>query len=511
MIAVGAEVRSAPAWKADAVVIGSGAGGAVAAALLAEAGLEVLVLEEGGHFQAKDFTQREGEMYNALYRLGGSQFSEGEGVNVLQGSCVGGSTVINQGDCTRIPPEVLAHWRRLTGAEGLVEADFEAAYERVEADLLVNPIPDAMVNRNNRLLLEGARKLGLGGGAFRHNRVGCVGSGYCMIGCAYDAKKGAHLNYIPRASAAGARVQADCRAERIVKRSGGGWRVEGAVVDRATRRPRLAFTAEAPVLIVAAGSIHSPALLLRSGLGGPLVGKNLSLQPQAPLIAIIPDEVIAYQGVPQSAFVDRFDEATEEAGLGGFRMEGIVGGPAMSASLIGGFGASHKERMTAFRRVAACLVLVPDRPSGEVTVDRKGRVKIAYAPTEEWKGRLRQGLVKAAEIYLAAGAEGVSAPSELAEPLRKGEDPRRIADAEITPGVFHLISAHPQGTCRLGADPRASVVDSRLEVHGEKGLFVMDGSVFPTTASTHTMIPIMAAVDLAARRLLERRASYWKA
>lgn len=509
----GATLAEEPAWRTGAVVVGSGAGGAVVAATLAEAGIEVLVLEEGGAWGARDFTQREGEMYAKLYRAGGGQFTEGGGINVLQGSCVGGSTVINEGDCTHIPPAVLAHWKRLSGVDGLTEADLAPAYARVEAALEVQAVPDALLNRNNRLLAAGAAKLGHSHGVFRTNRAGCTGSGYCLIGCAYDAKKGAHLNYLPRAAAAGARVQADARAERIVRLPDGRWRVEGAIVAGPARAPRLAFAAEAPVVVVAAGAIHSPALLARSGLAGGsgALGANLTLQPQAPVIALFEEPVVAYRGIPQSVFVDAFDAASAEEGLGGYRMEGIVGGPAMSGSLIGGFGVEHKRWMTRFNDVAANLLLVPDRPTGRVETDRKGRVRIRYAPTKEWQSRMREGLRRSAEIWFAAGAEYVMTACEVAQPLRRGDDPRGLGDVPLDPGLFRFISAHPQGTCRMGADPRAAVVDASLEVHGHPGLFVMDASVFPTSASTHTMIPIMAVMDLAARRLLDRRGRLWGA
>ncbi|MCA9771884.1 MAG: VOC family protein, partial [Myxococcales bacterium] len=135
----GASLASEPRWRADAIVIGSGAGGAVAAATLAEAGLEVLVLEEGGAYGARDFTQREGEMYAKLYRAGGAQLTEGGGVNVLQGSCVGGSTVINEGDCTRIPAPVLDHWKRLAGVDGYAEGDLAARYAPLGFEPLATP------------------------------------------------------------------------------------------------------------------------------------------------------------------------------------------------------------------------------------------------------------------------------------------------------------------------------------------------------------------------------------
>lgn len=495
MIQIGRDLAGGLSLEADVCVIGSGAGGAVTAAELARAGRRVVVLEEGGYYVGGDFTQREDEMYPMLYRDGGGQATLDLTISVLQGSCVGGSTVVNMADCERIPEGVLAHWARVFRVEGLDARSLEASYARVEKALNVNRIEEKDHNRANRLLLEGARKLGYAAQGFRHNRTNCVGSGYCLVGCTYDAKRSAALNYIPEADRLGARILADVRADRIRVEGGRVRGVVARVLDRATRRPVAPVEVRAPRVVVAAGAVHTPLLLKRSGIGHPALGKNLSLQPQGGVVAVYREEVKAFRGIPQSAFVAQFEEATEERGLGGWRVEGVSGGPSMAATLLGGFGALHRDRMKKFAHVAAALVLVPDRPSGSVGQGWDGRPAIRYAPTEEWGARFRKGLRTAAEAYLASGAERVFLPFETPVEIRSPADLDGIARLPLRTAEVRLLSAHPQGTCRMGEDPKTSVVDSAGRVRGVEGLSIADASVFPTTAATHTMIPIMAVAD----------------
>ncbi len=512
MIVQGHELERSFERRTHTVVVGSGSGGAVVAHTLASHGVETVVLEEGGYFTARDFTQRDDQMLPALYRDGANQFTSDGMIRVLQGSCYGGSTVINTADCVPTPPEVYAHWKRLLGLQGLDEETLAASQERVFAMLGVRPIAPEQVNPNNRLVLETARKLGLAAGTFQHNRTGCIGSGYCLVGCAYDAKKGAHLNYLPRAVSAGADVYTDVRAERIEPGSDGRFRVLGTVVQRGPRLARLPFAMEADRVVLAAGAVHTPALLRRSGLdrGLPQLGRNVSLQPQMSVSALFPEpvDVTAWRGIPQSAYCEAFDENSAEHGLGGFRLEGISGGLAQVGSGLAGFGFDHKARMAKARHLALALLLVPDRPSGEMGWEWRGergfRARIDYRMQEEWKARLRRGMRHAAELYFAAGAREVAFGSDAFPPLRGADELDRVLGFPIRTGVTRFVSAHVQGTCRMSGDPRTGVVDAEHRLHGVPGIYVVDASVMPTSASTHTMIPVMTLADRAAHLMLER-------
>lgn len=501
MIRRGSEVSGGFTLRTQVCVIGSGAGGGVAAALLAEAGKEVVVLEEGQQVATSRLNQREEQMYPLLYRDGGNQQTADGFITVLQGRTLGGSTVINMSDVTPIPEAVLDHWAARYGWNRYAKARFEEAFAACRSTLGVNPIADEAVNRNGRILLDGGRALGIRGGNFEHNRVGCVGSGYCMVGCAYDAKRTVAHTWIPRALATGrVMVQTDARANKLEFSGGKVSAVVGELLDPDRHTALAPFRVQADHVVLAAGSIHSPLLLLASGLGG-AVGKNLSLQPQAPVAAVFNDEVVHFRGIPQAAYLDGKETASAEQGMGGFRLESIAATPGMSAASMLGWGPALREGMGAFRRMAALLCLVPDQPSGSVSRGKDGRAQIRYTPTDEWVATLRAGLRTAAEVYLAAGAQAVVLPLVGAPPLTDRASLGDIDRAPIGPGWVPLISAHPQGTCRVGADPARSVVGPDLRVHGVSNLQVLDASVFPTTASSHTMLPVMALAWLGAQEL----------
>ncbi|MCB9674463.1 MAG: GMC family oxidoreductase [Alphaproteobacteria bacterium] len=502
MIRSGADVPEGFELDADVCIVGSGAGGGVAAALFAEAGRDVVVLEEGPHVPGAQMTQREEQMYDRMWRDGGNQTTTDGAVSVLQGRVVGGSTVVNMADIEPVPAEILAHWRSRFGLTRWAEGDVREADDACRAVIGANVIPESSLNRNNAKLLEGGRKLGVEGGTFEHNRVGCVGSGYCLVGCAYDAKRSVAVTWIPRALATGrALVQSEARVERIEHDGRRVTAVHGSVVRPADSRALAPFTVRAKHFVLAAGAVHTPVLMLGSGIGGALVGRNLSLQPQTPCVALFPDEVVLFRGIPQSAWI-HLEGRSEAEGLGGFRLEGVSSTPGMSAAMSALPTSEIHAFMSRYRQVAACLCLVPDRPSGEVVRARSGRPEIRYTLTDDVKHRMKEAVRLAARAWLAAGAEQVMLPFPDATPVRREADLAQLDRLSIRTASTAMISAHPQGTCRMGADPRTSVVDLRGFVHGIENLQVLDASLFPTTASTHTMLPVMSFAWLGTREVV---------
>lgn len=502
MIRAGDAIPDGLTARTDVCIIGSGAAGGLAAGMLAEAGRDVIVLEEGPHVPRSMMTQREEQMHPLLYRDGGAQLTADGGVNVLQGRCVGGSTVINMADCVAIPDGVLDHWRAHFGVDRYSTERVHDAARAAEAAIGANLIDEATINANNRLLLEGGRALGHTGGTFVHNRVQCLGSGYCLLGCAYDAKQSVAVTWIPRALATGrALVQTDARVLHLEHDS----KRVVAAVGQIQRRRDGARTAplrvEAEHFILAAGAVHSPLILLASELGGKQVGRNLSLQPQAPIGAQFTDDVIMWRGVPQASYIDSTEHATEADGLSGFRLEAVSVGPAMAAVSIGLGGDAVHDFMRSFKKGASCLCLVPDRPVGRVTA-KGGRPRIDYPLTSEVQATLKQALGTAARSYLRAGADQVLLPFPDAPPIRSEADLAGLDTYVVQPASLTIISAHPQGTCRMGPDPGRSVVGLDGFVHGVPNLQVLDASVFPTTASSHTMIPVMTMATLGVGELL---------
>jgi len=512
VIVQGHEISRPLALKTHTLVVGSGSGGGVAAYHVAAAGFDTLVVEEGGYYVARDFNQREEDMWPMLYRNGNQQTTSDGLISVMQGSCFGGGTVINTSDCVPIPGEVLAHWQGAFGLREVTESSLTDSYRRVREHLNVKPNNKSLVNRNNRLLMDAAGKLGWKSEVMESNRKGCVGSSYCMTGCAYDGRLGTNLTYLPWAVEKGAEVYCDVRCDRLERLGSRKYRVHCTVVERGVRRARVPLTIECERVVLSASSIHTPAILQRSGFdaGLPQLGRNLTLQPQLGVLGVFDGgpEVISWRGAPQSVAVHEFDHNTAEHGLGGFRFEGIGGFIGPIAIGIPGFGLQHKRYSSLLRHVSITALNVPDRPSGQVTYQwaEDGRVipTIEYRATAEWKDRLRSGMKRLGRLLFEAGAREVIFSHQVFGPLTSPDRLDRLDQFAIEPGYTILYSAHNQGTCRMGLSADTGVVDQNLKVHGLDNLYVMDSSVMPTSAATHTMMPIMVMADRAVHRMLEK-------
>ena len=261
------------------------------------------------------------------------------------------------------------------------------------------------------------------------------------------------------------------------------------------------FRVEAERVFLCAGAIHTCGILVRSGHASDDVGNHLSLQPQAPLVATFPDEVVFFRGIPQSFAVDEDLTADALGGLGGFTLEGIATGPAMAAGMIPLPMDELRTLMARYRHMAAALCLVPDRPGGRVEWGARPRPTIRYAPSADHQQRLRAAIKTAARCYLAAGADRILPPSVRLAEMRTEADLAAIDTMSLRSCDVPMISAHPQGTCRMAPPEHGGVVDLDLRVRGVDNVWVCDASLFPTTSSTHTMVPVMAMAHLLAKSL----------
>jgi choline dehydrogenase-like flavoprotein len=420
--------------------------------------------------------------------------------------------VINTSDCVPIPPEVLAHWQRAYGTKEVTEASLADSYARVRKHLNVRPNSKRVLNRNNLLLMEAAQKLGWKTGVLESNRKGCAASGYCLVGCAYDGRLGTNLTYLPWAVEKGASVYSDTRCDRLERLGRSMFRVHCTVVERGTRKARQALKIDCERVVLAASSIHTPAILKRSGFdsGLPELGRNLTLQPQLGVVGFFDDsqQIVHWRGAPQSVDVSEFDHNTPEHGLGGFRFEGIGGVLGPIAAILPGFGRDLKRYAARMRHMSVSLLLVPDQPSGEISYQwtEDGRVvpKIDYVISDEWKLRLKDGMRKLGRLLFEAGAKEIAFSNQAFPSVTSPDQLTRVDDFPIAPGFASFTSAHNQGTCRMGLSAATSVVDQNLKVHGFDNLYVMDSSVMPTSAATHVMIPIMVMADRAVHRMLEK-------
>ncbi len=488
----GRDVTGDLALKCDAVVVGTGAGGSIALRELARAGLDVIGLEEGGYHTTRDFTQDEARMIPMLFQDGGGRATKDLAIRVLQGRGVGGSTVHNTNLCKRTPDAILDLWTRAYGVERCTPADLAPSFEAIERDLSVTPIDPALLNRNNDALRRGAEKLGWKGAVLSHNRVGCQLSGFCELGCAYDAKQNALKVVVPQALVAGARVYADARAERVTHEAGRATGVDGVLLDqRGAIKARLRI--DATVVVLAASAVGSAALALASDLPDPhdQIGRDLRIHPGAVAAGTFDDELDSWRGIPQSY------ECTEmlDFGEGSDRRVWIIPAfahPIGTASTLPGFGASHMRAMREYPRLAVFTAMVHDETRGRVSLGEGGRPAIDYRLSEPDRAQLAKGLVACARLLFAAGAREVTIPAVPPVRLRSPAELDALDTSFVRPHSVPLTAVHPMGTLRMGQDPKRSVVDSTGEHHFVRGVFVADGSLFPTSLGGPPQISIYA-------------------
>jgi choline dehydrogenase-like flavoprotein len=504
MILRGRELGGDARLDVDAVVVGTGPAGSVALRELARAGLRAIALEEGGHNTPADFNQREEQMLPLLFQDMGGRTTEDMAIRVLQGRGVGGSSVHNTNLCKRTPDEILELWGRRHGVSGAGPAELRPAFESVEADLSVTSIPPELVNANNDVLRRGAASLGWKGGALQHNRAGCQLSGFCELGCTYDAKQNAAKVIVPQALAAGARVLADTQAIAVTTRGGRATGVVGVARD-AWGDPVAWVDVRARVVVLAASATGSAALVRASKLPDPFdrAGLGLRLHPGGVCVGRFEAEIAGHRGIPQSW------ECTEHLSFeeGSSRRVWIVPAfahPIGAAATMPGFGAAHMKAMRDFTRIAVLTAMVHDEAEGRVLAGRDGRPVLRYAMTPSDRAQLAFGLVACARILFAAGAVEVVVPAVPPVRLRSVKELDALDTGFVRPHTVPLSAVHPMGSLRMGDDPRRSVVSSQGEHHHVQGLFVVDGSVFPTSLGVPPQISIYAFARHLSRHVVAR-------
>jgi choline dehydrogenase-like flavoprotein len=491
--------------SADAVVIGTGAGGGMAVRELARAGLEVIALEEGGYHVPADFTQREDTMIPMLFQDRGARTTADFAIRVLMGRGVGGSTIHNTNLCKRTPPEILDQWARKYGVTGATERDLAPMFDEVERDLSVVEIPEAQQNGNNQVLARGVRALGFRGGPLRHNRVGCRESGFCELGCAYDAKQNVTKVLLPAAMAADERtkVMSDVRATRLVHQGGAVTGVRGTAMDPAGK-PIAEVTLRAKVVVLSASAVGSAALALASGLPDPAaqLGRGLRLHPGAAVAGFFDQRIDGVYGIPQSyectELLD-FDEKSDRR----VWITTAFAHPIGAAASLPGFGAPHMALLRRYAYMSVLTAMVHDETEGRVTLE-DGAPKLHYEIGESDRKQLARGLHASARILFAAGAREVVLAGIPALRLTKASDVDRITADVIGPHKLPLLAVHPMGTLRMGDDPKMSVVKSTGEHHAVRGLFVLDGSLFPTSIGVPPQISIYTFARHLAKHAIER-------
>ncbi|MGC1166230.1 MAG: GMC family oxidoreductase [Solirubrobacterales bacterium] len=484
--------------ECDVVIVGSGAGGAVAAAELAAAGLDVIVLEAGAHYNRDSYPVDHLDAIAELYRDGGLTIAEGRPpIPVPVAKAVGGTTVINSGTCFRAPEPVLADWQQRFGIAWAGEMD--ADYAEAEETLHVKQLDPETMGRNGQLAMEGAAAIGASGAPIHRNAGNCTQCSSCPFGCEIDAKRGMHVSYLPRAVAAGARIRAGVEVGRVLVEDSRAVGVSGST-RAGTGSKRRPFTVRARRAVIAAGgAFGTPELLQRSGLGGKQVGRNLHIHPACWVGARYEEEVRGWDGVMQSYYVDQWEPK-------GVLLEATFTPLAFGGAWLLGAGESHQRAMLDFGHVGSIGVHLCDKSSGRVGLGAEGSLRASYKLLADDADRLAYGIARAAEIHFAAGATEVY-PNIARVGVLKPGDLAKFEATSFKPSELRLEAFHPMGTARIAADEREGACGVDGSVHGTEGLYVADASLFPTSVGVNPMMTIIAFAKRIARGLAEKAAS----
>ena len=493
--AQGPEVR----LKADVVVVGSGGGGGVVAYELACRGLAVVVVEAGAHVPSTEFTETLDSMFERVYQDAGGQANTDGDILVLQGRCVGGSTVVNGAVCFRMPPRVLARWQTEHGLASLTEARLGEAYALMERRLAVHTNAPHEVNVNSAVIARGCDRLGWHHKPVARNVKDCALTGFCFHGCASDRKQSALVTHLPWAVAKGARIVAETQVERIRLEGGRAVGIEG-VMRRGGRGEAVArVVVDAERVVVCAGAVQTPLLLQRSDVPDPggHIGAHLALHPSALVVGRFPEVLDAWRGATVGVACHEFDEDER----GGFLLEGGMASPETMSMMLPGAGPDLVDALRDYRRLASVACLIHDENVGRVFTEG-GEKRIEYRLSAPDRARMTAAMRAAARIYFAAGATDVYLP--LHSPgrvTREADLDGVLASIPAEPNSVKMISYHPQGTCRMGTDPATSVVNADGRVHAVEGLYVADASLFPTSILVNPQMTVYALAKLVADNL----------
>ena len=470
------------AESCDVVIVGSGAGGAVAARVLAEAGLDVIVLEQGGYSDKRSYDPDPVASTPSLYRDGGVTMCEGRPLIPMPvGRCVGGTTVVNSGTCFRAPDDILARWRDEFGIPWA--GSLEAEFDQVERSLHVQPVDRDRAGRNAQLCAEGAEALGVSHGPIPRNagHVSCCSS--CPTGCAIDAKQAMHVSELPRAVAAGARVRARVRVQEVIVQNG-----RAAGVKAAAGEEIRGYEVRARAVVLAGGALGTPELLLRQGIANSsgAVGRHLHIHPVCWVGGLFDEQVAGWEGVMQSWFVDEWHNR-------GITLEATFTPAAYAIHWLRGAGMEFKEKVERFDRLGMVGVQYEDRLSeGRVRPAGRDGVRVAYKVHRRDAADIRFGIARACQVLFAAGATEAYPQIGRLGPIAPGEEVSKVENGRHAAAAMRLEAFHPMGSARMAADPSRSVVGPDGQSHDVPGLYVADASVFPTAVRVNPMVTIMA-------------------
>ncbi|HET8693809.1 MAG TPA: GMC family oxidoreductase [Aquabacterium sp.] len=496
----------------DVAIIGTGAGAGITAEILTKAGLDVVLIEEGPLRTSTDFNQRESEAYTSLYQESAARRSADKSISILQGRCVGGTTVINWTSSFRTPPTTLTYWQQRFGLKDFTEDTMAPWFEQAERRLNVHTW-EGIPNANNELMRTGGDKIGIPTKVIPRNVKGCWNLGSCGMGCPTNAKQSMLITTIPAALQAGARLFYQTRAERFDMSDG---KIKALVCtpiklngDKAADQT---MQVTAKHYVVAGGAINSPALLKRSQTPDPygLLGKRTFLHPVAFSSAVYEQRIEGWAGAPQSIYSDHFLHTQPIDDKIGYKLEATPMHPGLTGILLGGVGSTLAERFSHYPNSQLMLALMrdgfhPDAAGGEVKLNMDGSPSLDYVLTPYILDGFRRALLSMAEVQFAAGAKMVLPAHEQGRYYKSWAEAQTAINAlDMKPYTTIAGSAHVMGGCQMAGDERHGVIRPDGQHWQIANLSVHDGSIFPTSIGANPQLSIYGFSNRLATQLAKR-------
>ncbi len=495
---------------ADVVIVGTGAGGGVSAEILSQAGLKVIMIEEGPLRHSDQFKMMEKTAYPDLYQEAAARKTADKAINIMQGRAVGGSTTVNWTTSFRTPHRTFKQWQNEHGVKGLDENSMRPWFEWAEKRLNIHPwhMPP---NKNNQMLHDGMKKLGYDAKIISRNVKGCADLGYCGMGCPINAKQSMLITTIPTALDQGASLFSRTRVEKINFKNDKINGVDICFMDSQGQvRQQIKGTIQAKHVVLSAGAIGTPAILLRSQAPDPqqLIGKRTFIHPVNLTAAVYGEKIEAASGAPQSIYSDTFQ--WPEDGSMGFKLEVPPLHPLITATMMNGFGPEHQLMMSKFSHLQAILALAidgfhPQSIGGTVKLDSNNYPLLDYPISQFLWDSIKKSYAVMMEVQFASGAEQVIPLHQDAVPVKNWHAAKQLlAQLPMKPLRAKLFTAHLMGGCPLGESAKTAVVDSNQQHHQLEGLSIIDGSVFPTSLGVNPQLSIYGMSARAATNLAKK-------
>ncbi len=506
----GSEQQDDFALLCDVVIVGTGAGGGVTAEILSAAGLQVVLIEEGPLRHSEHFKMQEKFAYADLYQEAASRKTEDKAINIMQGRTVGGSTTVNWTSSFRTPVQTLEHWEKHHTVKGTSEESMAPWFKQMEDRLSIKPW--AMTpNKNNQMMSDGLKKLGWSSTVIARNVKGCANLGYCGMGCPINAKQSMLVTTIPAALNNGTTLLNRTRVEKLITMKD---KVTGVALqfmdENGQVRKGKTGTVHGRHIVLAAGAIGTPAVLLRSKVPDPhgVIGKRTFIHPVNLTAAIFDKKIIASSGAPQSIYSDQFQWPEDDSM--GFKLEVPPMHPVLTSIMMNGFGEKHSQTMKQFSHMQAILALVRDgfdeqSVGGEVKLDANNFPVLDYKISDKVWQTFKKSYAVMMEIQFAAGAKKVIPLHRDGDFVSTWKEAKKLVDTLPMKELrANLFTAHLMGGCAFGTDPSISVVNNDQQFHHLENLSVIDGSIFPTSLGVNPQLSIYGMSARAATRLSKK-------